>query len=97
MQAVEALRTLCPVWRYEVAVRRCKMPAGDDGDCRQLDGKRLLVRVSKTLEEGVALETLAHEWAHAMTWDIEHERSVSHSPYWGVAYAECYRAVFVGQ
>ena len=93
-EAVEALRTLCPVRRYSVTVRRCKMPADDDGDCRQLAKHRLMVRVNKDLPEPVALEVLAHEYAHALSWDIEHERSVSHSSFWGVAYAECYLAVF---
>lgn len=93
-EAVEALRTLCPVRRYTVTVRRCKIPADDDGDCRQIAKHKLMVRVNKNLSEPVALEVLAHEYAHALSWDIEHERSVSHSPFWGVAYAECYRAVF---
>ncbi len=52
------------------------------------------MRVNRALETPQALEVLAHEWAHAMTWELEHDRCQSHSAYWGVAYAEAYRAVF---
>lgn len=90
--AIEALRTLCPVYRYTVTVRRCVMP--DDGYVRPDAGDALAVRVNRALDTPQALEVLVHEWAHAMTWDIEHERSQSHSSYWGIAYAEAYRAVF---
>ena len=90
--AVEALRTLCPVERYGVSVRRCAMV--DDGYVRSEGDDRLAVRVNRALETPQALEVLAHEWAHAMTWELEHDRCQSHSAYWGVAYAEAYRAVF---
>ena len=93
-QAVDALRSFCPVQKYEVVVRRCKLPAGDEGDCRKIGPKKMMVRVSKEIPQPYCLEVLVHEWAHALSWDIEHERSVSHSAYWGVAYADCYRAVF---
>lgn len=33
-------------------------------------------------------DTLAHEWAHAMTWGTE--ALPDHSAEWGVAYARCY-------
>jgi hypothetical protein len=39
------------------------------------------------------LDTLVHEWAHAMVWDapMAHEEG-AHGPLWGVAYAAAYRA-----
>lgn len=79
---------------YTVTVRRCKMSADDDGDCRLLRKGALMVRVNKQIPYPFDLEVLVHEYAHALSWDIEHERCVSHSSFWGVAYAECYRAVF---
>ena len=92
--AVQALRTLCPVTKYEVTVRRSRMAQGDDGECRQLDKHRLFVKVNREIPAPFDLEVLVHEWAHAMTWDLEHDRCPSHSAYWGVAYADAYRAVF---
>lgn len=85
---------MCPVRGYDVRVYRCKIGDGCDGYVKEVGKRRLAVRVSSALEEPFALEVLVHEWAHALSWDVEHERSVSHSAFWGVAYAECYRAVF---
>lgn len=93
-EACAALRILCPVYRYTVSIRRCRMVPGDEGYVRPGGETKLAVRVNQCLDSSQAIEVLAHEWAHAMTWDIEHERSQSHSAYWGVAYAEAYRAVF---
>jgi len=40
------------------------------------------------------IDTLQHEWAHAMVWDAsEGPEYDSHGPLWGVAQARCYRAV----
>jgi len=93
-EAVEALRTLCPVRGYEVRVYRCRIGDGCDGYVKEVGKRRLAVRVSRTLDEPFALEVLVHEWAHAMTWRLEHDRAPSHSAYWGLAYADAYRAVF---
>jgi len=92
--AVAALQTLCPVPGHQVQVRRSKMSAFDDGDCRLLKRGHMMVRVNRTIPYPFDLEVLVHEWAHALSWHMEHDRAGSHSPFWGVAYAECYRAVF---
>lgn len=40
------------------------------------------------------IDTLIHEWAHAMVWDASADPSYgAHGPLWGVAYADAYRAV----
>lgn len=40
------------------------------------------------------LNTLAHEWAHAMVWDASlRAGDDAHGPLWGVAWARCYRAL----
>lgn len=36
------------------------------------------------------LYTLVHEWAHAMVLDMQ---GAQHGPLWGVAWAQCYRAL----
>jgi len=40
------------------------------------------------------LDTLIHEWAHAMVWDASEDPVYGgHGPLWGVAYARAYRVV----
>jgi hypothetical protein len=44
------------------------------------------------------VETLIHEWAHAMVWDAsQREEDDQHGPLWGVAQARAYRAVLALQ
>lgn len=43
-------------------------------------------------DERQMMEILAHEWAHAVTWDVPDHHD--HSDFWGIAYARCYRTVF---
>jgi hypothetical protein len=40
------------------------------------------------------LDTLIHEWAHAMVWDATEDPVYEgHGPLWGVAFARAYRVV----
>ena len=42
------------------------------------------------------IDTLIHEWAHAMVWDSSRDEVYGdHGPIWGVAQARCYRAVLI--
>lgn len=42
----------------------------------------------------VTRDTLVHEWAHALSWPMGSERTEdAHGPFFGVAYAQCYRVV----
>ncbi len=38
---------------------------------------------------GGIIDTLLHEWAHAMVWNASQESQ--HDALWGVSYAHCYR------
>jgi len=38
------------------------------------------------------LDTLVHEWAHALAWTGRDEGLDHHDALWGVAYAQCYQA-----
>lgn len=40
------------------------------------------------------VDTLIHEWAHAMVWDLH--LADSHDEFWGLAYSRAYRAVMAG-
>lgn len=38
------------------------------------------------------LDSLAHEWAHALSWTHAVSTLEDHDAAWGVAYARCYQA-----
>lgn len=92
---VSVLKKKCPV-AYPVSVRRVKM-VDRDGDC-SLHKKKFYIRISKELCELSAIDTLLHEWAHALAWNHLHDaldweefEQRSHDASWGVAYSEVYR------
>lgn len=57
------------------------------------DGTRFTIRIDSSLEARAATETLAHEWAHAMTWTATR---TDHGPTWGKAYSRAYRVAVEG-
>jgi len=59
------------------------------GDCSNKGGW-FLIRINKKSSYQVKLDTLLHEWAHALTW-FEHKYE-EHPNVWGEAYARIYRA-----
>ena len=72
-----------------VSVRRCKVPRELCGDClRRKD--HFLVRVDKDHPLQVQLDTLIHEFAHAVAY-LEWENTEEHGPEFGMAYAICYQ------
>jgi len=90
------LRVLAPpVWA--VSVRRCKMPAGDHGDCSLVskDGGQphFRIRVAKALPEEAQVYVLLHEWAHALSWGSESHRIRAHGPEWGIAMSRIWQAL----
>lgn len=50
-------------------------------------------RTPRAMFRGELIETLMHEWAHCMAWNSDHAQLESHGPAFGLAYAECYRAI----
>ena len=96
-KAVRKLRKECPTL-YPVRVRRTTIGRPLYGDCGfHKSNETFSIRILKTLDEINAIETLIHEWAHAMTWfalaAIASEGD--HNSEWGVAYARCYRALYL--
>lgn len=80
-----------------VSVRRTKL-TGLDGYCQRV-GDKFHIRINKDLDERMAIETLIHEWAHALRWDYRFDNSEDeefhkwvHDAAWGVHFAEVYRA-----
>jgi hypothetical protein len=79
--------------KVPVHVRRCALSVcghtfgwTDTKSCAQLT-----IKVRKGMCPRCQIDTLLHEWAHALTWfgaDAEYE---DHGPEWGVAYARIYR------
>lgn len=51
-----------------------------------------LVEVDANLPIEFATEIVVHEWAHALVYNVNQD---DHGPFWGVAYAEVYRAARV--
>ena len=91
---VGILKKKCPL-AYPVSVKRIPMKK-IDGYC-SLDGKKFEIRISKSLSESTAMDTLLHEWAHARAWNHIHDNlsyedfeKRSHDASWGVAYSEVY-------
>lgn len=98
---VELFDELLPA-AHPVHVRRCRIAASMDGDCRRTRA-RFVIRISASLREDVALDALVHEWAHALAWNHLHDRlpdrvalsdadieRLYHGPEWGVAYSRVY-------
>jgi hypothetical protein len=85
---VKFLRAACPA-DLPVNVRRTKMSDALDGDC-SFRKEQYHIRVNRTLPEHEAIETLLHEWAHAVAWDRCHDDD--HCDEWGKAYSRIYRA-----
>lgn len=56
------------------------------------NGTRQDLVVAVDSEQGIqgVIDTLIHEWAHAVVWDVTLDNA--HDELWGVAYSRCYRA-----
>tara|TARA_Y100000034_G_C6858617_1_gene390502 strand:+ start:362 stop:679 length:318 start_codon:yes stop_codon:yes gene_type:complete len=91
---IKMLRDEVPA-KLPVHIRRIKMKR--DGYCMKKDEK-FYIRINKEFTEDKAIDTLLHEWAHALTWmpkydwmDSEEFEKVIHGPSWGIAYSEVYQ------
>jgi hypothetical protein len=71
-----------------VKVRRVKL-VGKCGDC-SYEQSHFDIRINKADPFRVQLDTLIHEWAHALSWFTPGVED--HSGEWGLAYARIYSA-----
>ncbi len=80
------------------------MRAGVLGTCHRSDD-RFVIRLATWLDQEQAIETLLHEWAHALAWSHSLDRIVespdvtqaefellSHDGTWGLAYSRVWQA-----
>lgn len=96
LKIVKILKKECPP-AFPVHVRRIRMV--DDGHCTR-KGNSFYIKVNKALSESQMIDTLLHEWAHALAWnhlhDVTDHKSFQlkvHDAAWGVAYSEVYRTM----
>jgi len=82
----DALKRAFP--NVKVSVRIADIRKDVCGDTRRNE-TGYLVRIAKGQPSQVMLDTLVHEFAHCLAFD-EWEKTQSHGPKWGVAFAECY-------
>jgi hypothetical protein len=83
LAAQQRLALICPL-RFTVRVVRARLRWW--ADCGK-DERGFLIRIRHGLSGKDLLDCLAHEWAHAATWD---EEQPHHGPRWGVTYARLY-------
>lgn len=84
---IKLLKEQCPL-PLPVQVRRVVTPNSLDGDCQKKED-HFRIRIDRTLPEHEAIETILHEWAHALIW----EHSQMHTNEWGKAYSRVYRVL----
>jgi hypothetical protein len=100
-QVLASLRVLVPT-PLPVIVRTSRLPADRYGECMNMGG-HFLVRIARDCSEPEAIETLLHEWGHALAWNYAMDRlgkfppksraefeRLSHGPDWGVAFSRVY-------
>ena len=86
----EALRDALKIANPTIAVsvRRLDLPHTLCGDCRRKTD-HFLIRINRKKNEQVQLDTLVHEFAHAMSF-LEWEETHQHGPSWAQAHLMCY-------
>lgn len=97
------LRGFCPAPK-PVVVRTSWLADGTLGECVRRPEK-FVIRLSHELNEHMAIETLCHEWAHALAWNYaleavgrqpgttpEQFEAEAHGEAWGCAYSRVWRA-----
>lgn len=81
------LRTSFP--DEQVTVRRVKLK--DWGYCQKLDDGSFLIQLEKTADRHTQIDTLIHEWAHVLSWEVDNHPS-DHGKAFGIAYAKVYQS-----
>lgn len=80
------LREKCPT-RKQVIVRRVKMRSCQ-GRTTLTGPSKIIITIDRSLTSDMQLETLVHEWAHALEFDRYHD----HGRPWAAAYVRAYAA-----
>jgi hypothetical protein len=101
-EVLRALREHCPAGKT-VVVRAAKLAPTTLGECGRR-ASRFVIRINNRLGEREAVETLLHEWAHALAWNFTLDRlarkldvdpaefqQAGHDEAWGCAYSRVWR------
>jgi hypothetical protein len=92
----------CPVPVQVMTVPKGSLRDGSDnvaGRCQQYDHQEtgelfsFVLYIERGWKEGEAVDTLIHEWAHALDIALHGEPSEHHRDSWGRLQSRCYRAV----
>jgi len=99
---LQALRELCPAAK-PVVVRTAWLAPNILGECIRRR-HRFVIRLNNQMRQDQAVETLLHEWAHALAWNYSLDRlastpdvspkdfdRASHDEAWGCAYSRVWR------
>jgi hypothetical protein len=93
LEDLEALATQCPLGA-PAEIRLVDLGTlGAWGRTEWLQDRGCWSLLLAESDEPVLRDTLIHEWAHALVSKAGGPLEDSHGPFWGVAYARCYRAV----
>lgn len=89
--AIHVLEDAFPLDRPAHVTIRAHVVGWADTDRR---GDGFLIRMSGRMDTRSLIETLAHEWAHARTWDVQ--SPLDHHDAWGIEFARAYRLLIDG-
>jgi hypothetical protein len=101
-QVLSGLRTHCPA-AMPVVVRTSRLSGDTLGRCARRKS-RFVIALNAAMTEHDAVETLIHEWAHALSWNLvldhlsrqeavapQDFQDASHDEAWGCAYSRVWR------
>ena len=57
-------------------------------------GWRFVIVIRKEARHQEAIDSLLHEWAHALSWSEGHPTLTDHDETWGVCYSKVYRVIW---
>jgi hypothetical protein len=102
-RVLAGLRKHCPAAK-SVVVRTSWLPEDILGQCSRRP-HRFVIRLNNSMPQEQAVETLLHEWAHALAWNYSLDKlardpgvspeildAASHDEAWGCAYSRVWRA-----
>ena len=105
-EVLAGLRKQCPAAK-PVVVRTAWLPPTTLGECGRRR-ERFVIRLNRDQSQAQAVETLCHEWAHALAWSYsldklardprvtkEQFEAAGHDEAWGCAYSRVWR-VYAG-
>lgn len=91
---LKTLRAKLPL-PFPLECKRLKMSDCLHGTCSRHRNK-FVIKINRRLSEELVIETLLHEYAHALCWNychdqLENEDLQWHGAAWGVAYSQVYQ------